>query len=371
MELSQSDLIEQAWLRLTSFTQFGPARLLRILRHFNDPRRALESDAQTLTLAGIEQHIAEQFMSFREDPAWMNRWEVYKREQIHITVLGSTEYPALLSQIHHPPVVLYWRGTINQPWDTMISVVGTRALSLYGKTVTPTIVEELGRRGIGIVSGLALGIDGLAHQASLATHQATVAVIAGGVDNASIFPSAHLNLAQDLIAHGGCLMSEYPPLTLPLKYYFPLRNRIVAGLTRATLVIEADTHSGALITSKSALEENREVFAVPGPITSPTSAGTNGLIRLGARCVSTAEELLADLEIVTELRPPAHHAAPKSDDPDEQAILQVLTQEPVDVDTIIRSSQLPVTTVQRTLSLLELKGWARQVGPTLYVLHNA
>ncbi len=371
MELPHCDQIEQAWLRLTSFAQFGPARLLRILRSLNDPRKALESDAQALILAGIEQHIAEQFISFREDPGWINRWEVYKREQIHITVLGSAEYPTLLSQIHHPPVVLYWRGTMDQPWGTMISVVGTRAVSLYGKTVTPLIVEGLGRRGVGVVSGLALGIDGLAHQAALATSSATVAVIAGGVDDASIFPSAHLNLARDIIAHGGCLMSEYPPLTLPLKHYFPLRNRIVAGLTRATLVVEADTQSGALITSKSALEENREVFAVPGPITSPTSAGTNGLIRLGARCVSTAEELLADLEIVTELRPPTNQVTRTSNDPDEQAILNVLTQQPTDVDTIIRSSQLPVTTVQRTLSLLELKGWARQVGPTLYALNTA
>ncbi len=372
MTSANQDPIELAWFRLSCFAQFGPARLLKILRVLKDPRRALEGDHQTLVSSGIEPHIIEQFLSFKEDTRWIQRWETYTKENIHMTILGCDDYPTLLSQIHHPPVVLYWKGNINQPWDTMISVIGTRAVSLYGKTITPMIVEGLCRRGVGVVSGLALGIDGLAHQAAINTQQPTVAVIGGGIDRSSIFPSAHLNLAENLIAGGGCLMSEYPPLTLPLKHYFPLRNRIVAGLTRATLVIEADTQSGALITAKSALEENREVFAVPGPITSPTSAGTNGLIRLGARCITSADEILADLEIVTELRCERAPAIKRtSNDPDENTLLQLLTLEPIEVDSIIRSSNMPVTTVQRTLSLLELKGWVRQVGPTLYVLNNA
>ncbi|MBI5135596.1 DNA-protecting protein DprA [Candidatus Uhrbacteria bacterium] len=361
--------IQQAWFKLSLFPHFGPARLMRIYSRCPDPQLLFGPEARpVLEQAHIENALIEQFLSIQHDPSWQARWRTIEDEHISITVFGSATYPPLLSTIAHPPVVLFHRGPLEQPWQNMIAVVGTRSLSPYGRAITPLLVGQIATRGVGVVSGLAFGIDALSHQAALEANGPTVAVIASGVDRASIFPSAHSMLAERIVDCGGCVMSEFPPGTMPLKHYFPMRNRIIAGLVRATLVIEADTQSGALITARSALEENRDVFAVPGPITTQTSAGTNALIRLGAHCVTNANDLLDDLELST-VRTAIVPRRPQYADinTQERSLLDHLTAEPMEIDTIIRASGLPATDVLSTLSLMELKGWVRSVGPSLFV----
>ncbi len=358
--------MEESWFHIACFPKFGSARLMKLWNGLREPVAILNASSQQLTHCGIEPAIAEEFVIAREDSRWQRAWERHQNEQISMLFWNDKRYPELLSKIHHPSVILFYKGDIVQEWNSMVSVVGTRTLTIYGKTITRPFVRELGQHGVGIVSGLALGIDSEAHAGALEARAPTVAVLAGGVDSEALFPNANRDLARQIIEQGGCILTEQPTLTFPLKHYFPLRNRIIAGLTRATIVVEADEQSGALITAKSALEENREVFAIPGPITSEMSKGTNGLIKLGARCVTEPNDILEVLEM-EEVKRVITVRKVVCEDPTEQKVLGLLSSTPMDIDSLIRESGLSVTAVQSTISILELKGWARAVGPALYV----
>lgn len=203
-------------------------------------------------------------------------------------------YPPLLREIADPPLELFVRGRLPDPHRLHLAVVGTRACTPYGVTVARQIGRDLGVTGTVIVSGLALGIDAIAHAAVLDVGGTCVAVLGTGVDDASLYPRANVRLAHRIIEGGGAVVSEFPPGTGSQKYHFPLRNRIISGICRGTIIIEAAEGSGSLITARQSLEQNREVFAVPGPITSPQSAGTNALLKQGAiPCLSTQDILEA------------------------------------------------------------------------------
>lgn len=271
-------------------------------------------------------------------------------------------YPEPLRQIAVPPAVLYLRGTlIDRP---VVAVVGTRKMSPYGRRVTEDIVEALARAGIVVVSGLALGVDGAAHRAALKAGGVTWAILPGGVDNP--YPASHRELVVAMIEQGGAALSEFPPGTPALKHHFPIRNRIIAGLARAVIVIEAAEQSGTLLTARSALESNRDVLAVPGSIYAPGSAGPHHLIQLGAKLIHKPEDVLLELGLAD--LPESLAARQITPDSAEEAeLLGALTAEPILLDDLIASVKLDAATVSSTLTLMEMKGRVKNLGGNMYV----
>lgn len=281
--------------------------------------------------------------------------------------LQSKNYPAILKEIHDHPKELYIRGEIIEQDKTAIGIVGTRKYSQYGKQVTLDIAGELARMGITIVSGLAKGIDTFAHQAALENQGRTIAVLGGGIDKKSFYPSSNYHLGEK-ISQQGAVISEYPPGTRGTQFTFPQRNRIISGLSLGVVVIEAPEKSGALITAALALEQNREVFAVPGSIYEKNSQGTNQLIKLGAKPVTCIEDILEELNLLHLLEIKRKEIKPETKE--EEIIFSVLSLQPMHIDEIIKKSGLPTSVVNSTLMILELKKAVRNLGKGNYVLCN-
>lgn len=287
---------------------------------------------------------------------------------MEIKQLSTAEgtYPSRLKQIHKPPL-LYVRGALIDADEPCFAVVGTRAPTTYGRQIVGELVEPLARAGLTIVSGLALGIDALAHEAALNAGGRTIAVLGGGVDDGSIYPVTNRNLAFRIIKEGGAVISEFPPGAESFKSNFPQRNRIISGLSLGVLIIEAKEDSGSLITARAALDQNREVFAVPGDITRATSIGPNNLIKMGARPVTTASDILDALGLEN-LKESAAARAIHPDSKEEAALLPHLSREPVHIDELVRASGLPVASVGSALTLMEIKGKIRHLGGMNYVI---
>ena len=278
---------------------------------------------------------------------------------------GSTQYPSALKHIHDAPGRLYCRGNRDLLRSDCFGVVGTRKLTPYGRAVTEQIVRELVGHGLTIVSGLAMGIDAVAHRATLDAGGATIAVLGSGADDRTIAPQTNSVLAQDILKHGGCIVSEYPAGTEAKDFTFPERNRIISGLSKGVLVVEADVRSGALITAHLALEHNRDVFAVPGGIFSAKSIGTNRLIQQGAKLITSAQDILDEYG---QAGPQARLKGMVSTrDPLEEKILGILDASgPTFVDTVIRQCQEPAQRVSATLAVLEIRGAIQNIGNGTY-----
>lgn len=289
---------------------------------------------------------------------------ILEKFQITIVTMTDEAYPRLLREIHVPPPVLYVRGRVRALNATMLAVVGTRQPTPYGLTATQLLVEPVARSGIGIVSGLALGIDGRAHQIALQERVPTVAVLGCGVDR--IYPWQHQTLADQIIAAGGAVISEFPLGAEPDRHHFPQRNRIISGLSRAVLVVEAGEKSGALITAKFAVDQNREVLAVPGPITAAQSIGPIHWIQLGAKAVHTAKDILEVFSLTAPVGPPLMRSVPT--DPLHQTIMKNMGPEPIHVDVISSSCRLESSAVSAALVLLELDGRVAHHGGMYYSL---
>lgn len=289
--------------------------------------------------------------------------KILAQENIKICALADAAYPALLRQIAQAPEILYYQGALPVPDEFTLAVVGTRKHTSYAARVIDLIVPSLVRTGATIISGLALGIDTLAHQAAIRVGGKTVAVLGGGIDRRTLYPPTNLALTESIIKNGGAVISEYPPLFRPSKITFPARNRIIAGLARGVLVVEAPEKSGALITAYAALEQNRDVFAVPGDITRPESAGANALIRRGAKPVLGPLDILEEYGIELEKTP---RAMPKLDK-DEAFVVSLLNHEPKHIDEFSVQCPLPVSALAGLLSILELKGVIKNIGGMRYV----
>lgn len=275
-----------------------------------------------------------------------------QRGEIEVVRIGDDRYPPLLRTIHEPPETLYVRGSADALRRTSLAVVGTRKITPYGATAVRMLVPAAARAGAVIVSGLALGIDAAAHATCLEHDGHTVAVLAGGVDAPSVGPRTNAALAERIVATGGALVSEHPPGTHPMTFGFPRRNRIIAGLCRATLVVEAAAKSGALITAYQALDEGRDVLAVPGPITSPAAAGANGLLRRGATPITSSADLLEALGIEPLPRNPTQ-GAPGGD---PGAVLAALGDGPCGTDALAEKSGLSVPRLLVALTSLAIDG---------------
>jgi DNA processing protein len=276
-------------------------------------------------------------------------------------------YPQLLKEINSPPLLIYYKGTISQTDSLSIALVGTRKCTRYGEIVTKKLATELSASGITIISGLAFGIDAIAHRAAVETRGKTIAVIGSGLDPKNLYPKEHHQLANDIIDTGGCVMSEYPPGMPGLPQNFVARNRIIAGMSSGTVVIECPGHSGSLITAQFALEFNRSIYAVPGSILEPSSEGPNNLLKLGAKPVTSGSDISSDLNIVSATLPTVPQAEIILTDI-EKKILQHISRDPVTSDEIVQQSRLEPSIVQATLVYLELKGAIRNLGAQQYML---
>lgn len=356
------------WAAIGSFSKFGTARLSRLETHFQAATRILEAPANELANAGLEPTLAQEFAVWRYSLNLAKFQEQLEREKINIIMRADPEYPELLAATYQPPFLLYSRGFASGK-ESALAVVGARKFSVYGRQAVEQLVGQVARN-ITIVSGLALGIDALAHQASLEAGGRTVAVLGSGLDKQNIYPSNNRYLADKIIANGGQLLSEFAPGTPPLKHHFPLRNRIISGISRATLVIEAAIKSGSLITAYQALEQGREVFAVPGSIYSPLSAGTNQLIKQGATSITSADDIISALDLTDLSQYIEKHAktkTPPSLEPTEAAIMSALGQEAKHIELIIAETGLSASQANGALTLLEIKGLARNVGGMQYI----
>jgi len=285
--------------------------------------------------------------------------------EIHQVTEDSEYFPPLLRELAKPPQKLYIRGNLELlSSDFLVAVVGSRRANAYGKQCVERLFSPLVSAGIPLVSGLAYGIDALAHKICLAHKQPTIAVLGSGVDDASIYPRQHISLAHHILEADGVLLSEYEPGTPAYPGQFPARNRIVAGLAQATIVVQAAKRSGSLITARLALDANREVGAVPGPITDPLSAGTNQLIVDGAQPITSSENIfhMLGLEMAT-----AHEQSVAQLTNVQHELLHTLSSTPRHVDTIIAELKWPSEQVTSVLTELELLGIAEHVGAMKYI----
>lgn len=350
------------WLLLASYVGFGSRTLHKLNRRFagngEDASRVRE---ETLRGFGCRPKAIRDFLAFREETRAEDLGDRLDRERIAFVLFGDEAYPPLLRQIADPPFALFLRGKADLRDLDGVAIVGTRKSTAYGKNAGTWIAEDLARAGFAIVSGMAGGIDTIAHEAALAAGGQTIAVLGGGVDDSALYPRANLGLAKRIEENGGTILSEIPPGVLPLPFSFPLRNRIISGLCRATIVVEAADGSGSLITAHQALEQNRDVFAVPGPITHAQSHGTNRLLTMGAIPCTGPEIVIGQLRQGYEPAVPRTHGVTA----EERALLDLLPS-PLHADEIARQLREPVAVVCARLVGLELKGLVTNEGAHVY-----
>lgn len=354
-------------MALGQFYKFGPVKFKRLQNYFPDMASAFKAPLKDLIRAGIDEKTAEEFIIFRHQLEPEKILEELNKEGIKFLTFNDKAYPELLKQIYDPPAILYYRGDPEAFSGFALAVVGARKFSTYGAQVAEKLVKELAANNLTIVSGLALGIDALAHGASLEVKGKTIAVIASGLDQKNIYPSQNRYLADKIISSGGLVISEYPIGTMPLRHHFPQRNRIISGLSHATLVIEAGEKSGALITAMHALDQNREVFAVPGSIYSQSSAGTNSLIKMGAKLVAGSHDIIESLNL-SQAAAFIENKKVIPESAEEELILKQLSYEPLHVDEIKNLTKLDTSIINSTLTIMEMKGIIKNLGGMNYVL---
>ena len=354
----------------------GAVRFKKLEASFGDLEEVWRASVGALRAAGLDSATAAALVSARNEISPDE--ELARLEKAGVRALGwrDPEYPARLKEIDSPPPALYVKGRLLPEDEGSVAVVGTRRPTGYGKEAAETLAGDLARCGITIVSGLALGIDGIAHRAALAAAGRTIAVVASGLD--IVYPKEHAGLARQ-IEEQGAVVSEYPLGMRPDSRNFPRRNRLISGITLGTLVVEAGEHSGAGWTVQHALEQNREVFCVPGNIFSPASRLTNRLIQEGAKLVSCHEDILEELNLrvvsrqielrLSEARGEDLPASPDADG--ERALLRCLNHEPRHIDDLRREANLPAPLVGSLLTMLELKGLVKEVGGMHYVRTSA
>ncbi|MGB9592950.1 MAG: DNA-processing protein DprA [Anaerolineae bacterium] len=351
------------WVGFNLVPGIGPKRIRLLLDHFGDLARAWEAGAWDLAAAGLDAKSIQALQETRAKVSLEREMARVERAGARVLTWRDADYPRLLRNITASPPVLYVRGQMLPRDELALAVVGTRKASTYGREVAHLLTSEIARCGVTIVSGLARGIDGEAHRAALAVGGRTIAVLGSGVD--VIYPAEHRELAERIVKNGA-LVSEYPIGAKPEAGNFPARNRIISGLALGTLVVEAGRESGALLTARHALEQGRDVFAVPGNILAAGSRGVNELIRDGAKPVVCAEDILQELNLnMVQEFVEARETLPATSG--EALLLQHMAAEPIHVDELARATGMSIADVSSTLVLMELKGLVRHVGSMNYV----
>lgn len=345
----------------------GPQKMKMMLGYFSDPEAIWKANLDELRSAKIGEKLAERIIFERKNISPDEEWEKMEKEKISMITFDFPEYPSLLKEISNPPYLLYIKGKTDAINSVpLISVVGSRKYTLYGSQIAESFSRELANSGFGIVSGMAIGIDTFAHRGTLESGGKTVAVLGNGLDDLSLYPRNNFNLSREIIENG-VLLSEYPVGTKAGPLTFPARNRIVAGLSLGTLVVEAGETSGALITAQMALDSNREVFSVPGSIFSPQSIGTNNLIKKGAKLVLGIKDILEELDFSFS-KEPAKSISKNPDSENEKTLLKILSSDPIHIDNISKLSRLGTADVSSTLSIMEIKGWVKNIGGQNYII---
>ena len=354
------------WIALRLVRGVGNVTYRQLLDRFASPREILRTSPAMLTEAGTSVRVAREIAAFDQWEEVEAELEKLARMNARLVTQTDAEYPERLRQIHDPPPFLYIRGHV-EPRDTLaIAIVGARTASTYGRKMARELAQELAGCGVCVVSGLARGIDSEAHQASLATGGRTIAVLGSGLD--VVYPREHIALAEQ-IAASGAVVSEFSLGSQPEAGNFPYRNRVISGISLGTVVVEATEKSGSLITAQCALDQNREVFAVPGPVTASRSRGPHRLIKAGAKLVESIDDILSEIAPAlartdrVEKNGPSVPVVPL--EPDEEMVLQLFPEEAVHVDTLITGSGLEPARVLEVLLGLELKGVVTQL-PGMY-----
>lgn len=351
------------WVGFNLVKGIGAVRMQALLDYFGNLEIAWNAPGEALTSAGLPPKVVETCLQMRKSVNLEEVWSRIEEQGIQVLIREDEAYPRHLQEIDQPPPVLYVRGEVLPEDDFAVAVVGTRRVTPYGRQVAAELAAFLGANGITVVSGLARGVDAIAHDATMKAGGRTIAVLGSGVDR--IYPPEHERLAGQIVSRGA-LLSDYAPGTPPDSTNFPPRNRIISGLALATVVIEAGESSGALITATFAVEQGREVFAVPGSILAPQSKGTNRLIQLGAHPLLEMQDVLEVLKLhQVQEQVSARRSLPA--DGIEARLLGVLGSESQHIDEISIKSGLPIEQVSATLAIMELKGMVRQLGGMNYV----
>ena len=361
---------ELLWVALALALGERRATFRNLVAAFEDIDSIFSASWQQLCqVKGVTRELASAIRRMPQSDELQKEKEIIARLGLKIVPLKSPEYPENLRHIPDPPGLLYVRGTLEAKDSFAIAIVGTRSCTRYGQQTAQSLGMELASMGLTVVSGLARGIDSHAHRGALMGKGRTIAVLGTGLDN--VYPPEHAELA-DKIAASGAVISELPAGVPPVPRNFPVRNRIISGLALGTVVVEAPPKSGALITARLALDQGREVFAVPGNITAQTSRGTNLLIRQGAKSVLSARDIVE--EIAPEIKGMLHEEtlreaaeAKLNLDPNERKIYQTLSQEPLHIDEITLATALPLPKIGLGLFNLELKGLAKEIPGKLFV----
>lgn len=353
---------DRYWLALSRMPGIGPVTVQKWLDYFESVEQLFSASLADMQAAGMTGRQIYLFKNINwkiidTDFAWL------EKNNGRMIALENEEYPVLLREIHDSPLVLYILGNVNALTQSQIAMVGSRHPSATGKELAHQFARELAAAGLVITSGLALGIDAASHEGALAGSGKTIAVLGTGLKY--IYPKNHQKLAQDIIKNEGALISEFPLDTPPKATNFPMRNRVISGLSLGVLVIEAAVRSGSLITARSALEQNREVFAIPGSIHNPMARGCHQLIRQGAKLVETAEDVLEEINLSikqTKVRLPAKsNQEPIDLDPIHQRVLAQIGYEVTALDVIILRTGLTAAEVCSMLLPLELEGYVQSV----------
>jgi DNA processing protein len=359
------------WLALHLVPGVGRITFKRLVGYFGHPRDVMHATAgQLMRVSGIGPKVAQAITGFQTAKMVERELRAVKSAKCQVVTQGDERYPALLKTIEDPPPVLYVKGDLGDPMALGIAVVGSRRPSTYGKVVAEQLTRGLAECGVTVVSGLARGIDSVAHANTLDNGGRTIAILGCGLSY--MYPPENRRLAER-ISHQGAVVSEFPMTTKPDRLNFPLRNRTISGWSLGTVVVEAGERSGALITAQWALEQGREVFAVPGNVTAPTSRGTNRLIKMGAKLVECVDDILEELPPYAlgekRQRAPVQEELSRADGTsDERRLLELL--DPVEarhIDWIIEHAHFPTSMVSSLLLRLELEGKVTQLPGKLFL----
>ena len=364
------------WLAWSKIPGIGARRARKLEAAFGSLAAAWGADAFALRDAGMDPRVVGAILRQRRAIEPSIEVEKLRSAGIEAHALTDPGYPARLREIQNPPMLLYVRGRLAPEDEWAVGMVGTRRATPYGREVATVLARDLAGSGVTVVSGLAKGIDAVAHRAALDAGGRSIAVLGSGVDE--VYPYENRTLAERMAGGCGALVSEYAPGTKPDARNFPPRNRIITGLSLGLVVLEADLKSGAMISAGFAAEQGREVMAVPSPITSPVGGGVNYLLKQGAKLVASAEDVLEELDlgrlaVAREVGSPLGLESPRGSrravpaDPTEAVLLGRLSAQPVHIDEIARAAGLPIALVSGTLTLMELKGLARSAGAMRYV----
>lgn len=346
-----------------AFLPFGPTRCTLLLKYFKSAKNIWKTSENDLLEVGLKRDIVSKFVGHREKLKIDEYFDTLEKRKIGFVTINDKEYPSNLIDLDDAPLVLYYRGDVNAFQENAIAMVGSRKISTYGKEVATRFATDFARFGVTVVSGLAFGIDIVSHKAALDSGGNCIAVLASSVDN--ITPRSNEWLGKKIIESGGLVVSEYPLGTEVQKGFFPFRNRIISGLSKAVIVVEGMARSGTLHTASHAAKQGREVFAVPGQITSPLSGAPHFLIKNGSSIAFSVKDVLDELNLQLKVDKKAIERIMPTDKL-EKKIMEVIENEEKHADEIARELKLPASKVSSKLTMMELKGLVKNIGGGVY-----